>query len=162
MAWKMWGDRIETADIAALNARQKVKHTTSQLVRVARIWLIKYADPVYTDLTLKIYSVRNDTGDDEVGKLLYTSETILKATIDAEITEDHGAISLPFEFNYESVKENEEYFYVLDIGGYTGDETSHWAWRKGWPDPIYRENIEFDYEALGVAPRSLGIISDDL
>jgi len=100
MAWQMWGDYFETADITNKDSKSKVTFLKNRLVKSVRVWLIKYNDPTYTDLSMDVYSVRTDGGTDSVGKLLMSStNTITKAAVDAEITEDHGAVGTYFEFD---------------------------------------------------------------
>ena len=70
--------------------------------------------------------------------------------------------SFNFPFDDVNLRKDESYFFHLALTGYTGDETSHIAWRQGWPDPIYRTGLDADYEELHVSPYSIAFITDEL
>lgn len=152
MAWRVFGERFETSDFTApYRVYQPIKFAslTSKNVRVKaiRTWFIVYNNPTFTSISLKIYSSRSGTP----GSLLYTSSnSITKSQL---ITEDNGPKECFFEFDQPfAVDGNKQYVIVPVLTGYTGDDTSHVAWRRAFPDVVYDDNLTLTYVKLGVAP----------
>jgi hypothetical protein len=126
----------------------------------ARVWMIFYNDPVFTSLTMKVYSERNSSP----GKLLYTSSNSpTKASL---ITLDNGIKEFYFEFNPPTgvpIKANDPLYFVINGTGVSGfDETSHIAWKKAWPDPAYRLGGGTDYNDLFISKHDIAFIGVDL
>lgn len=159
MTWKVWGTIYNTSDASNTNISQKVKFTSNQLIVAARTWVVVYNNPTFTSISLKIYSDRAGTP----GKLLHTCDT---ARVKTDLVTLANALIEPyFEFNAPDgipVKANDSYHFVLNMSGYTGDQTSHLAWKKDFPDPVYRDNLNYEFEDLLVAPHAITFISAEL
>lgn len=133
MGWKVWGERIDTADFAGSTPRLYQPLVTNRhlVLKGIRTWLIEYNNPTLTSLTLRIYADRAGIP----GKLLYESSALTKSAI---FTQANGVREAGFTFpQLPALQSATRYHVVLWGVGYTGDETSHLAWRRGWPDPVY-------------------------
>lgn len=162
MGWKVWGETLLTADINVTpNKRvfQCVKVSRNEILRAMRTWLIVYNNPAFTDLTMQVYS--NDVAGGNVpGALLFTSTTThLKAEIH---TLANAVKGVHFSFADKSLKAGDTYHFIPKATGYTGTASAHLAWRKGWPDPVYRTNVDSGYSKLLVAPYMIGFFGADL
>lgn len=155
MGWRVWGQPISTSDGTA-GVSQKVKFNTNLVLRACRIWLIFYNNPTLTSVTMKIYS--DDGGTPK--KLLHSSTTTL--TKSEIITLSNGVKEIYFEFDYPAFDGDDYYHFVLFANGYTGTDSSHIAWRQGWPDPVYMTNYTPSLVNLGVAPRTIYFIGSEL
>lgn len=156
MAWRVWGEPITTSE-ATSGVSQKVKFNTNLVLRACRVWLIFYNDPALTSATMKIYS--NDSSGNPK-KLLHTSTTTLtKAQM---ITLENGVKEVYFEFDYPTFDADDSYHFVLFLTGYTGNDSTHVAWRQAWPDPVYTTNWTPDLINLSVAPYTIYFIGSEL
>ena len=155
MGWKVYGERLETADLTGTRVNQSYQPNKNLVIRGCRIWIIVNNNPPFTDLNMKIYS--NDNGDP--GKLLHTSTNV--QTKAALITLANGVIETFFDFADVPMHSNDTYRFVLNGTGYTGTDSSHLAWRRGWPNPVYRPS-GFGFSDLVTAPLTLYTIGAEL
>jgi len=133
MTWRVWGERMDTADLSGTTKAQKFRLNADapMLLLAIKTWIIFYNDPALTSLSAKIYSDLSDSPD----QLLYTSAALTKAEM---ITLDNGAKEIYFAFNAPHgvlVSHTDWMHLVLSGSGYTGSSTSHIAWMKAWPNP---------------------------
>lgn len=128
-----YGEVLLTADATNLRVFQPLISESDISVIAFRTWLIFYNDPVFTSLSMDIYT---DNGSDSPG-VLYASSTnsILKSEI---MTEANAVKSMNFNFNNLNFKANEIYNALIRISGYTGTNSSHIAWYKSF-DPVYND-----------------------
>ena len=148
MAYRVFGQRYDTSDLAATAISQRFKLTETSLILAVNVGIIFYNDPALTSLALKIYS--DDNGSAKA--LLHTSTSRTKA---AMISLDNGVRFVPFIFGSPrgvALRGGDWYHLVLSGVGYTGDSTSHIAWLKAWPDPVYDTGLTVTYPKLGIAP----------
>ena len=133
MTWRMIGKPFATADMVGTpTISQKVLLPNDCVLKAVRAGVIQYANPAWTNLTMKIYSDRSGV----IGKLLHTSTTlVLKAAFS---TLDHAYKETYFDFDYPVLKGGDSYHFVLSASGYTGNDSAHLAWRTAYPDPVYR------------------------
>lgn len=158
--WRVWGERYDTADMSNTRVYQPAQFPKNYVLLGCRIWVIAYNDPVFTSLHMKIYSDNNGVPK----KLLHTSTNVqLKADIH---TLDNAAKEIWFDFDKIPVRgeptlASNKYHFVLNGSGYTGDETSHLAWMRGFPNPVYRP-AGFGYNDLLTSPLTLYFIGSRL
>lgn len=157
MAWQVWGETLYTADLASgINIFQPVIPNSNIILKAIRCWFIGYNNPAYTDLYMTIYS--NNTGSPKT--LLHTSTNRLaKATI---ASENNWIKEVYFEFDNVNLRSADTYHFVPRATAYTGTDNSHIAWRKGWPDPVYRTNVGADFEDLISNPYCLYLIGAEI
>ncbi len=146
----IWGERLTTTDLdgSSFRVTQQVIFDESYVLVAARSWLIFYNDPSFTSIKMQIFADRAGSP----GKLLYESASLTKAEIFQDV---NAARELPFIFSKVGVRQDETYHCRLVAVAYTGNESSHIAWKKGWPDPVYREGVDSGANKLGVAPYSI-------
>lgn len=158
MAWDVWGEELLTADINVtpnLRVFQPVKFNKNIVLRAMRTWFIFYNDPALTNLTMQIYS--NNGG--APGELLVASQTThTKAEL---ITLANGVKGMHFNFDFISLRGLDTFHFVPKATGYTGNSGSHLAWRKGWPDPVYRTNVDSTLVTLGIDPYMVSFLGAD-
>lgn len=155
MAWTVFGSPITTAQ-GSSGTFQKVKFNSNIVLRACRIWLVFYNNPTLTSISMKIYS--NSGGSQ--GKLLHTAtNTWSKSQI---ITENNGVREIYFDWNYPSFDADDEYHFGLFLSGYTGNNSTHVAWRSAWPDPVYGTNFTPTRVNINSAPYTIYFIGSDL
>lgn len=149
-----YGDVLYTADFAAADKAQKIVLDEDYYVLACRPWLIFFNNPTFDSLLMKLYSER----DGAPGDLLFTSSSLSKADI---IAEANGLKELYFEFNAPfgvPIQGGRNYYISLSGSGYVGDDSSHIAWKKAFPDCPVDTDQELDYAKVLVAPRQLTLI----
>lgn len=157
MARTYYGDPFDTAEMTNTSKTVRMKPNDNIVLKAIRTWLIwnDHSGSI-TDMTCKIYSDRASSP----GALIATSTNSFdRADI---ITLASGVKEIYFEFDEISLHSETFYHFVINCTGYTGTENSHIAWRKAWPDPIYRTGLDIDYEALSIAPYFLTVIGAPL
>lgn len=158
--WKIFGDPLLTADMTGKTATIRFKPNKNIVFRACKTWLI-IKDPVgdiaFSDICGKIYSDRGGVA----GGLIATSNNTFDKT-DLLSVEDQGVLEPWFEFDDVSLQKDTWYHFVLNCAGYTYDPDKHIAWRKAWPDPVYRTNLPITFEALNASPYFLVVIGDEL
>lgn len=158
MSWRVFGERIETADMSApFRVYMPVEFNSDFLLKAIRTWFVIYNDPVFTSIEMRIYSNRSNAP----GKLITTSSNVqLKADVH---TEDNAAKGIYFEWDTpKSFEAGDRYYLVPFINGYTGTEASHIAWVKAWPHAVYTTGLSNDYESLGIDPYHVAFIGAKL
>jgi hypothetical protein len=152
-----YGDPFDTAEMTDSTKSVRMRPNKNIVLRAVRTWLIWYdnTDSI-ANLVCKIYSDRSQSA----GALIATSaNSFARSDI---ITEANGVKELYFEFDEIPMHSGTFYHFVINCSGYTGSESSHIAWRKAWPDPVYRTGWTQGLESLAVAPYMLTVIGDDL
>jgi hypothetical protein len=175
MAWEIWGQRWDDAESTTTDLYVSFKPSKNVTLLAIRTWIIVFDNPTYTAGSMKIYS---NTGSASASpstpnKLLYTSSNTVTSS-DLQPTEANAVSEVYFEFNPtagnlgdsmgEALRKDEWYHAVINWTGYSGnDDTSHLAWRNGWPDHPYK-NKGFTLSANSqlVDPFSIAIVSADL
>lgn len=159
MSWTVYGDNFESGELSNTNKFQTIQMNKNTILKAIRTWVIMYNDPVITDLSCKIYSNNLESGSNAPGVLLSSSlNTLTKAEI---ITLDNGVKEIYFTFNDFMMNKDDKYNIVLSGTGYTPTPTSHVAWRKAWPKPVY-SGYGPTYTNLSVAPYEIYCIGAEL
>lgn len=162
MGWRMIGKPITTAEMSATvpTIYQSVKISSGEPNRILKglvAGVIFYNAPSFTSLALEIWS---DLGGSP-GKLIATStNSHLASTILAN--EDHAYRLLGFTFSSVPMKDNQLYHVALRASSYTGDSTSHIAWRNSYPDPQYRTGLTLNAAKGAKHPMELSLISAEV
>jgi hypothetical protein len=155
MSWLVHAERFETADMTP-PFRVYMPFSVTQKVRLKalRTWIVVYNDPVFTSIEMRLYSSRNGVPQ----KLLNTSNAILKATLH---TLDHGCKEVGFEFdNAEALEADREIILVPYITGYTGNDSSHLAWRREYEDYVYSDVADRVYKNLLLRPYHVAFVGE--
>lgn len=148
--WVVIGDRLATTDLTTTNIFQPIISDRNISVVALRTWIIFYNNPPLTALGMKVYA--NSGG--VPGSLIATSQnTFTKAEM---ITLNNGIKEIYFTFDNLNFRMNDIYHAVLFGTGYTGSESSHIAWRVGYPDPVY--NTITSIAQAGRAPREISTV----
>lgn len=139
MNWRMLGKPIATAEMNAKTVFQTVKipALTNMLIRGVTAGLIFYNDPAFTSLHLNMYD--DDAGSP--GLLLAQSNALVKAELLADL---HAYKVVGFTFDDVAVKAGNQVHFALGAVGYTGDASSHIAWRNSYPDPQFVAGLTLD------------------
>ena len=139
MPWTMTGKQIFTADnsatIPVIAQKFKIPSTKSQsLLQGVGLGLIFY-DAAFDDLRVELWA--DSSGSP--AKLIATSSTVwTKAEIDAAYPLDYKFIRMGFKFDPPvTLKKGTDYHVAVRVANYTGDASSHIAWRHNYPDPFY-------------------------
>lgn len=160
MSWSVWGERYN--DLSGTDASEKFSPTDDFFLRGSQDWIIFYNDPTFTQLSMNIYSDR----DGSPGALLKTSS---KTWTEAEIIAAgvqldtgaaftdlrNGVVKLYWDWDDFPLRGGADYHLVLQATGYTGTASSHIAWRKGWPDPVYIDGPETSIISHAKDPKML-------
>lgn len=126
-----FGEVLLTADASNLRVFQPVVSDSSISFIANRTWFIFYNNPVFTSMSMDIYT----NSPDDTPEALYasSSNSWLKADI---LTAANAAKSMNFNFDNLNLKAGERYHLLVRIAGYTGTNSSHIAWYKNF-DPVY-------------------------
>lgn len=158
--WKVFGDPFLSADMTGKTMSIRFKPNKNIVFKAFKTWII-IKDPVgdlaFSNLCAKIYSDRSGSA----GGLIATSQNTFDKA-DLLLTEDQGVLEPWFEFDELSLNSDTWYHVVLNCSGYTYATAKHIAWRKAWPDPIYRTNLPVTFEGLTASPYFFIGIGDDL
>jgi len=158
--WEIFGDPILTADMTGKTMSIRFKPNSNVVLKALKTWLI-FKDPVgdmaFSALLGKLYSDR----DGSAGGLIATSTNSWEKS-DLLDLEDQGVRELWFEFEETSLNSDTWYHLVLNCTGYTYDADKHIAFRKAWPDAVYRTGLPGTFESLIASPYFLIGIGDDL
>lgn len=152
-----FGEPFNTAQMTDTSMSIRFKPGDESILRAVRTWLIfnNYTGS-FTSLVGKIYSDRATVP----GALIATStNSFNRADV---ITLNSGVKEIYFTFDDVSLSPNLFYHLVLNCSNYTATASDHIAWRKAWPDPVYRTGWSQTYESLGVAPYFLTVIGAKL
>lgn len=160
MTWDHIGKPISTADaIAAVpNFYQKFRVTTgykNQLLLGVVAGLMFYNFPAFGNVKLEVWS--DDNGGP--GRKIAESDTYLQADCN---TDDFAYRIMGFTFAKISLKKNTYYYLTVKPSAYTGDATSHIAWRQSYPDPQNPTGITLTLEYGLKYPYDVTFITADL
>jgi len=147
MAWRVFGKRFVTADFGSLpSVYQPFILDDNTALKAIRANIIIYNDPVFTSVSMRIYS-----NDNDVPKVLIAQSTnsFTKAQMH---TEDNALKGLYFEFNKVPLRGGDTYHAAIWLSGYTGDADSHVGWKRGVPDPINPEGVTVSFSTLYRTP----------
>jgi len=158
MARTYYGDPFETAELTSnQNKYIRFKPNSNIVLKALRTWLI-FNDYTGT-LTALVGKLYSDRGGLPGALIASSTNSFNKADI---ITLASGIKEIYFNFNNLPLHSSSYYHLVLSASAYTYSDASHIAWRKAWPDPVYRTGVNTNFEGLGNAPYTLSIIGDDL
>jgi hypothetical protein len=145
MTWNMIGKPFSTADMSAsvptISQRFRIPTTQSpHLLGELVAGIVLFNDPAFTALTMELWSDRNGSPV----RLLATSTTSLaKAAV--LTTEDHAYKILGFLFDPQPTLNPGTYYHaVIRASGYTGNSSSHIAWRHSYPDPQHADGVTLE------------------
>ncbi len=134
MAWQVYGVPLETADMSGVTPSQTFTLNSRRLIVAARAWISLYNDPVFTNVYAEIRANAAGTAS----TVIATSAVLTKAQV---LTLDNGVKEVPFVFATPPggipLNGTDTYHFLVRATGYTGDASSHIAWRKDWPVPRY-------------------------
>lgn len=161
MGWRVWGsgwDSTEELEDGALY--QPVLFNRDTVLRAARTWIIVVGDPVFESLSMKIHSNRVIDDFDTPGKILHSS---IDVRTKSEIhTLANGVKEIFFTFADIPLKGSEVYNFVINGEGYMPAPSSHLAWMKGFPDPVYATGYSPAIETINRAPFQIYFIGGTL
>lgn len=159
MAWRVWGETYaSTSDLSDGVLYCPIEPSEKTVLKACRTWVIIYGNPVFTSLSMKIYSNRIVSGQPTKGKLLFTSTNVqLKADVH---TLANGVKEIWFDFDYPVLRAGEFYHFVLTGSGYAPTPTAHIAWMKTFPDPFY-PGVTPNWINMNKLPYQLYIIGSD-
>lgn len=141
MALKVWGDWYTTAQFSNTDISMPFTPSVNISLVAIRSTYIAYNSPTWTgSMSLKIYSNSAAGLPDQLlatSTNSWTKAQIIAANSMNFTTLNNAIFSLYFNFNYFNLKSGVQYHLVTNGTGYTGSDSSHLAWRKGYPDPVY-------------------------
>lgn len=158
MGWRLVGTKILTGELSGTTHYQPFTPTKNTILRAVRTSLIGYNNPSFTSINMKLYS---DNGG-VPGILIATSTNSQTPAALKPGALSHYVTETWFEFDDISLKADSMYHLVLNGVSYVGTESSHLAWMRGWPDPVYREGISVTFEVGRIAPHQFYLIGADL
>lgn len=151
---RYYGDPFSDADMTGTSKSIRFKPNDEIILRAIKTWLIlnDYTSTFGT-MICYLYSDRNSSP----GALIATStNSFTKSTLNGVY--DSGVREPYFTFDDISLHPNTYYHIVINCSSYIYAENNHIAWRKAWPDPVYRTGWNQTYEELGIAPYCLTIV----
>lgn len=158
MSWRMLAKPITTAEMGTADVFQRITMppAINRIMKAATVGVVFYNDPAFTNLHVRIYA--NNAG--VPGTLIATSAAWAKADL---ITLDHAYKAIGFTFSTPvNLAAGGIYHFVLFATAYTGDATSHIAWRLSYPDPQYRDGLTLDAAHGDNHPYELSIIGSEI
>ena len=163
MTWRVWGRRLETADLTSTSVYQTIKFNSNIVFRGVRLWVIHYNDPTYTNLNLKLYTGSTGSTSTSVPKELLATSTNIQTKASIAETEVNAHKEIWFEFNDIALNKDTVYHLVVNGSGYTSNwPTSGLALRRAFPDPIYTTNISVNWNNLNRLPFMYTIIGAEI
>lgn len=142
MALIVHGEIFETADFSSTNISMPFTPSVNLSLIAIRSTYISYNNPTWTGtMSLKIYS---NSPSDEPDQLLATSTnswtkaSIIAANTNTFTTLNNAIFSIYFNFSNFNLKSGVKYHLVTNGTLYTGSTSSHLAWKKAFPDPVYQ------------------------
>lgn len=152
-----YGERFETADMSGTTMSVRFTPGDNVILRALRTWLIfNDCSSNFTAMVGKLYSDRSGSP----GALITTSTNSFNRS--DIITQNSGVKEIYFLYDDVSLRSNLYYHLVINCSNYTGSSSDHIAWRKAWPDPVYRNGWSQTFESLGVAPYFLTAVGAKL
>lgn len=159
MGHRVWADRFESGQLSNTDMFQTIKLGDNKIVIAIRTWLVIYNSPTFTNLKMHIYSNEVVSTDNTPRVLLATSTNSFNLS---DITTYANAKrEVYFKFNFVPFKDQDLYNLVMSADGYVYSESSHLAWVKGWPDPVYKTSFTPTFENLLIAPYEAYAIGGD-
>jgi hypothetical protein len=150
MAWLVYGDDFSTSEMTNTAKFQPVTFGQDTVLVGIRTWIIIYNDPPFTSLNMKIYSNDATSGQNTPKKLLATSTNVqLKSAIH---TLANGVKEIWFDFDYPVYNGADVFNLVINGVGYTGSVSSHIAWMKAFPNPVYSSGYTPSMLTIPYAP----------
>lgn len=152
-----YGECFETADMSGTGMYVRFTPGDNVVLRALRTWLIfnDYSGS-FTSMVGKLYSDRSGSP----GALITTSTNSFNR---ADVTTlNSGVKEIYFLFDDVSLRSNLYYHLVINCSNYTATASNHIAWRKAFPDPVYRGGWSQTFENLGIAPYFLTAIGAKL
>ncbi len=140
MSRQFLGKPILVADNTSPSAIfQEVEFTDNIILEAARVMVLYYNAPIFTDLYLRVYGERSGAP----GKLIATSVTTY-----APLDIDPGNIGyahkeIYFQFSPQiRLRAGLKYYFTLELDNYTaGLANKHLAWATQYPDPYYATGV---------------------
>lgn len=156
--WKVYGNVLETADIDGTTKTQAMAWVPNSdiVLRGTRTWFVMFNSPVFTQLRMRLYESQGSGA----GKLIATSTNFF---IPADLQTDAYALKgVYFDWADIALKGTNTYYFLPYATGYTGNDSTHIAWVKAFPDPEYRTGFSLTYEEMHARPYRLAVIGADL
>lgn len=155
MSWTVWGEVYDSADATGIRVNQPVIFDKNVILRSTRTWFVFTDDVVFTDIRMDIYS-----GDGETAaNLIFSSDTRTKAEI---MTDTNGVREFWNEFGDITLRKDTPYHFVPRITGYVPTADGVVAWKKTYPDPPYRKNLDLGFSSLLISPYNITFVGDEL
>lgn len=157
MTWRILGKPIATAEVNTTAVYQKVKipALTNLLIRGVNIGLVVYNNPAFTSIHLDMYD--DDSG--VPGKKIAQSNSFTKAEIH---TLPHAYKVVGFTFSDIAVRAGGYIYFALGAVGYTGNSSSHLAWRNSYPDPQFITGVTLDAAHADNHPLEICLVASEL
>lgn len=154
MSLKVYGAQLATSDIdgSTRNISLRFRANSNQVIKLFSTWFVFYNSPAFMSLSLKLH---NDQNGLPGSFIVESTNSYAPADIFAL---PYSIKGLGFEFDDIAILGTAWYHLVPYAVGYTGSDSSHIAWAKGWPDNEYRTNLNITYESIGVNPYRLAPI----
>lgn len=162
MGWQVWGKSIYSSDMnETLGYYQPTIMHKNIILRAARIWLVFYNDPTFDNVGMSIYTNDDNTTAEDTPaiKIADSTNTLTKSQI---ITESNGVKEIYFKFNDIPLQSDIKYNFMLTSKNYVGSTTSHLAWVKAYPDPVYTEGYTPTLVNMPNAPFTIYFIGGTL
>lgn len=160
--WTNWAETLETADLSGSNITVYQKFRSidgNKILRAIRSYFIFQNLPTFTNLKFRLYSV---TFDGRVGALI--SESNGGGILLADVPSLNPVVMKDkwWEFDYIKLRENVWYAIAPYDPTYVRTGTKHIAWRKDYPDPVYRTNNNPGLVTAAKQSHSLSFVTADL
>lgn len=158
MSWDHIAKYYSTAEMIGTPTQyQKFKITSdsSQILKGAVVVLFFYNLPVFDEVYLELWS--DDNGS--ISRKIAESDSYTDAECN---TSNFAHRTMGFTFPGIALNPDTYYYLTVRADAYTGDETSHIAWRQSWPDPQYPTGITLTLEYGLKFPFDLSLITADL
>jgi hypothetical protein len=158
MTLTFYGRNFESGELSNTSMYQLISNSTDNvLVKVIRTHLMFYNNPVFTNLTAKLYWSDSNVSALSPTIILATSTTTYNAS--DIYTDDYAIADLYFEFADVSLGKNKDYALVLSADTYSPTTTSFITWMQDWPDPI-NTGYTASSSNQGSAPFRISVIGE--
>jgi hypothetical protein len=154
---KVWADPWSAGALSDASMFQPITIADDMVLAAVRTSVVVIGNPVFTSLCMKLYSNETVGGLATPRKLLATSTDVrTKAEVH---TLPHGVKEVYFTFGNLPLKGGDTYNLVVNGTGYAPvADSSLLAWRKAWPDPVYRGGFTPTLINVNAAPYELYLI----
>lgn len=151
---KYFGKIISSSDVAGTYPTivQPVDFDKPYLIKAVRTWIVLYNSPVFTALQFKMFSS---------AQLLHTFDTNWAF---AQLSPDaNAAREIYFDLAKPISVAAGRYYFAPWLTGYAGNDSSHVAWVKGFPDPVNSTGVgPINLATIGSLPYKIGFIGSPL